>query len=79
MQQENKQLISYDQIPNSPFTLVCKDNNYFASLGNYRLSPNFPDKESVKHYLAENIFNVMLDMLSVAITYLDDKSIQTEK
>lgn len=70
-------LIEREEIQNTPFMLVKQNGNYFAVLGQYRITPEFEYKHEVTDYLITEQWNVVLDMITSVIDHIN--KIQNQK
>lgn len=60
----SKQLIKYDQIKNTPFTIVSKDNIHFIAIGNNRVSEETNKKEDLINKINERDYHLLGGMIA---------------
>lgn len=61
----NKKLIKYEQIENTPFTIVSREGIHFLAIGNNRVSEETNDKEKLKELVEKRDYHVLGAMITV--------------
>lgn len=73
---ENSLLITNEQIETTPFRLHGIENEWFVTLGSYRITKNFLTKEEALKHLETEFYNVILQMIGCALDKFEEKEWQ---
>jgi hypothetical protein len=61
--QESSIDVNFENIENTPFTIVEQNGEYFGTLGNHRLTDIYEDKEECKKDLTEITWNRLVQVI----------------
>lgn len=75
--QNNSQLISHEELENTPFTITTDEEGSYLRLGNYRLTERLKTHDQVIDFLYENQWNTIVNLIC-AIIDTHDKIKQNE-
>lgn len=53
-----------DKIENTPFDLIQTEEEYFAALGQFAITPKFKTAEEVLHFIDENMWHIVLSCIA---------------
>lgn len=64
-----EELIHREDVENTPFTIMQIEDDYFATMGKYRLTELHKDKEKLKKELTKITWNRIVQVVSVMIQH----------
>lgn len=64
-------LVEREEMEGTPFMLVKQNEKFFATLGQYRITPEFEYRIDVYDYIESDMYNVILDMITAVIDHVN--------
>lgn len=61
----SSELMETEKIEGTPFTIIRWDEQYFLSMGQYRLTEPLPNKQAVLDHIDNNIWDIVLQMIII--------------
>ena len=69
---QSSEIIKFEVVENSPFTIAEQNEEYFGILGTHRITDNYEDKEKLKKDLLEITWDRIIQVIwAVAEKYKD--------
>lgn len=75
----DSQLMEYNKVPGSPFTIVRREKEWFLSMGNNRISEYYETEKEVLEFIEKDMFNLILTMIIILITDYPKLKKESEK
>ena len=63
----SNKVVDYTPVPDTPFTVVRENNNFFVTMGNYKISPNYTTAEEANKDAARVDWNRLAQVIEVII------------
>lgn len=73
LKNRSTELITNEQIENTPFKIHGIENEWFITLGDYRITQNYLTKDEAIKHLETHKWNVVLQMIGTALDRFDEK------
>jgi hypothetical protein len=70
----NEQLIKRHDIPNTPFVIVEIENEYFATMGQYRMTEKYSNYEDAYNSIMDNNWNNVTNLIIVLTEILKNQN-----
>lgn len=61
----NSELITRDDVPDSPFTIIGIDNEFFGAMGKYRITEPSVNKEVIENELKNITWNRLVQVIMI--------------
>lgn len=77
--ENNHNLNSFEPIENTPFTLIKKEENYFLTMGDYRITEPTDTKEKTMEKLEKEKWMIIFSIIAVIVEKMSTMQIKELK